>query len=227
VDIDALHTFLAIHRRGTITAAAGELFRSQPAVSRRLALLEAGLGAPLFERVAGGLVLSEAGHALLPFAEKMVATLTDAEAAVRAVRSEDTGPVRIALVGTLASTDLTSVLRRFARRHPGVELILRTATSREVSELVRRAEVQLGLRYHRDPNPELHSETLFAERLVVAAAPGHPFAGTGAPACPRSPTSAGSPSPSRRDAPRCPPRTGAGPSRTPASRATGSCGSTA
>jgi len=116
VDIDALRTFLAIHRAGTITAAAAELFRSQPAVSRRLALLEAGLGAPLFERVPGGLVLSEAGHALLPFADKMLATLTDAEAAVRAVRAEDTGPVRIALVGTLASTDLTAVLRRFARR---------------------------------------------------------------------------------------------------------------
>jgi DNA-binding transcriptional LysR family regulator len=177
VDIDALRTFLAIHRAGTITAAAAELFRSQPAVSRRLALLEAGLGAPLFERVPGGLVLSEAGHALLPFAEKMLATLTDAEAAVRAVRAEDTGPVRIALVGTLASTDLTAVLRRFARRHPGVELILRTATSREVSDLVRRADVQLGLRYQSDPSPELHSEILFAERLVVAAAPEHAFAG--------------------------------------------------
>src|SRR5262249_39564464 len=93
VDLDALRTFLAIHRAAPLPAAAGELFRSQPAVSRRLALLEAGLGAPLFERVPGGLVLSEAGHALLPFAEKMLATLTDAEAAVRAVRAEDTGPV--------------------------------------------------------------------------------------------------------------------------------------
>lgn len=178
MDIDALRTFLAIHRRGTVTAAAAELFRSQPAVSRRLALLETALGVPLFERVPGGLVLSEAGRALLPFAEQMLATLTDAEAAVRAVRAEDAGPVRIALVGTLASTDLTGVLRRFARRRPGVELILRTATSREVGDLVRRADVQLGLRYRPDPSPELHSEILFHERLVVAAAPEHPFAGT-------------------------------------------------
>jgi DNA-binding transcriptional LysR family regulator len=175
--VEGLRTFLAIHRSGTITRAAAELFRSQPAVSRRLALLEQELGAPLFERVPAGLVLSQAGRALLPFAETVLATLQDAQAAVRAVASDDAGPVSLALVGTLAGSSLTSVLREFARRHPGVELTLRTATSREVSDLVRRAEVSLGLRYSEDPAPDLRCEPLYAERLVVAAAPDHRLAG--------------------------------------------------
>lgn len=177
VEIEALQTFLAIHRAGGVTAAGATLFRSQPAVSRRLALLEKELGVPLFERIPGGLVLSEAGRALLPFAEAALAIMRDAEAAVQAVRSENTGPVTIALVGTLAGAGLTSVLRRFAQRHPNVDVSLRTATSREVSDLVRRAEVTLGLRYDDDPAPELHSELLFSERLVVATAPDHPLAG--------------------------------------------------
>jgi DNA-binding transcriptional LysR family regulator len=63
---------------------------------------------------------------------------------------------------TLAGTSLTSVLREFARRHPGVDLTLRTATSREVSDLVRRAEVNLGLRYSEDPAPDLRCEPLYA-----------------------------------------------------------------
>ncbi|TWF80690.1 LysR family transcriptional regulator [Pseudonocardia hierapolitana] len=171
MEIEALRTFIAIHRSGTVTGASAALFRSQPAVSRRLALLEKELDVPLFERVPGGVVLSEAGRALLPFAEAVLASVQDAEAAVRAVRSEDSGPVTVALVGTLASTNLTSVLRRFAQRHPDVELTLRTATSKEVSDLVRRADVTVGLRYSADPAPELECETLYTERMVIAASP--------------------------------------------------------
>lgn len=179
MDLEQLRTFIAIHRAGAVTRAAAALFRSQPAVSRRLALLERELGAPLFERVPGGVVLSEAGRALLPFAETALAALEDAEAAVRAVRSEDSGRVAIALVGTLAGTSLTSVLRRFALRHPRADLTLRTATSREVSDLVRRGDVTMGLRYGDDPAPELRCETLFSEPMVVTAAPDHRLVGSG------------------------------------------------
>lgn len=178
MDVDALRTFVAVHRSGGITRAAAGLYRSQPAVSRRLAVLEKELGVPLFERVPTGMVLSEAGRALLPFAEAALATMKDAEAAVHAVRSEPAGPLPIALVGTLANAGFTAVLRHFARRHPGIDLRLRTATSAEVSDLVRRAEVTIGLRYLRDTAPELRCEPLFAERLVVVAAADHPLAGT-------------------------------------------------
>lgn len=177
MEFEALETFIAIHRSGSVTRAAAGLFRSQPAVSRRLALLERELGVPLFERAPGGLVLSEAGRVLLPFAERALATLQDAQAAVQDVRTAGSGPITMALVGTLASTSLTSVLRRFAQRHPSVELTLRTATSREVSDLVRRADVTLGLRYAEDPSPDLRCERLFSERLVVAAAADHHLVG--------------------------------------------------
>ncbi|MET0335655.1 MAG: LysR family transcriptional regulator, partial [Rhizobacter sp.] len=48
MDSDALDTFLAVHRRGGVSAAALALSRTQSAISRRLALLEAEIGAPLF-----------------------------------------------------------------------------------------------------------------------------------------------------------------------------------
>lgn len=178
MDVDALRTFVAVHRSGGITRAAAMLFRSQPAVSRRLTLLERELGVPLFERTAAGVVLSEAGQALLPYAETALAALKDAEAAVQGVRDDAAGPLAVALVGTLASTRLTAVLRRFVHQHPKVDLRLSTATSQEVSDLVRRADVTIGLRYARDPAPELRCETVFAERMVVVAAPDHPLAGT-------------------------------------------------
>jgi DNA-binding transcriptional LysR family regulator len=177
VDSEALRTFLAIHRAGGFSHAARVLHRSQPAISRRIALLEHEFGAPLFERAAGGAVLSQAGRVLLPHAERALAALEDCESALRALRSGASGPVAIAAVGTLASTELTPILRRFAAAHPDVELTLRTATSAEVSELVRRGEVTLGVRYLHDPSKDLVCQALEPERMVVACGAGHRLAG--------------------------------------------------
>lgn len=177
MDVDGLATFLAVSRLKGFSAAAEALGRTQPAISRRIALLEAELGAPLFDRTAGGAVLSQAGRALVPYAERAMAAVEDARSAVRDLAGSAVGPVSLAIVGTLADTDLAPALRRFAAGHPRVDLRLRTATSAEVSDLVRRGEATLGLRYHADPSPDLACEVLWAEPLVVVCAPEHPRAG--------------------------------------------------
>src|SRR5437588_432171 len=78
--------------------------------------------------------------------------------------------------GTLANARLTDVLRAFTRRFPKVRLVLQTATSREVGELVRRGDATLGLRYLGDDNPDLVSQTVAKEALVVVACAGHRLA---------------------------------------------------
>lgn len=173
MDSDALNTFLTVHRRGGISSAAKVLHRSQPAISRRIALLEQELGVPLFERIAGRTMLSDAGRVMVPYAERAVAAARDAENAVLALAR----PVALAVVGTLAGGRLSDILKRFAAEHPGVELTLRTATSVEVSDLIRRGEATIGLRYDRDRSRDLDCELLFAERLQVVCAADHPRAG--------------------------------------------------
>ena len=53
MDTEALETFVAVHREQGFSRAARVLNRTQPAISRRISLLEHELGAPLFERVTG------------------------------------------------------------------------------------------------------------------------------------------------------------------------------
>jgi DNA-binding transcriptional LysR family regulator len=177
MDSDALNTFLTVHRRGGISSAAKVLHRSQPAISRRIALLEQELGMPLFERIAGRTMLSAAGRVMVPYAERAVAAAQDAENAVRALAQPNSGPVALAVVGTLAGGRLSAILKRFATEHPGVDLSLRTATSAEISGLIRRGEATIGLRFDRDGSPDLDCEWLFAEPLQVVCAPDHPRAG--------------------------------------------------
>ncbi|WP_421998536.1 LysR family transcriptional regulator [Reyranella sp.] len=177
MDIDGLRTFVAIAELGGFTRAAARLHRSQPAISRRLGLLEQELGVPLFDRLRGRARLTEAGAAFRPHAEAALAALKDGQEAVRDLQSGLSGSLSLALVGTLADTHIVDTLRRFRERAPGVRLELRTASSAEVTDLVRRGEVTLGLRYFFPDRADLAIHAAGAEAMLVVAAAGHPSAG--------------------------------------------------
>jgi DNA-binding transcriptional LysR family regulator len=177
MDIDEIRTFLAIAELGGFTRAGQRLHRSQPAISRRLGLLEQELGAPLLERLRGRVRLTDAGRAFLPHAEAALASIKDGQEAVRGLHSGIKGVVSLALVGTLADTQIVGTLRRFAARAKGVRLELRTASSRGVADLVRRGEATLGLCYFATARPELVSLDAGSEAMLVVAAPGHRLGG--------------------------------------------------
>ena len=176
MELDHVEAFVGIVRRGGFTRAAATLHLSQPAISRRLHLLEHELGAPLFERIRSGVVLTDAGRAFLPHAEALLASMRDGFDAVSALRGPDRGAVTLAVVGTLASTTLTDRLRRFREAHPAIDLRLRTALSSEVSALVRRGDATLGLRYESDPHPDLVSTKIHDEPMVAVCSPRHRLA---------------------------------------------------
>jgi DNA-binding transcriptional LysR family regulator len=176
MELDHVEAFVAIVRRGGFSRAAATLHLSQPAISRRLRLLEGELGAPLFDRVSSGASLTDAGRAFLPHAEALLASMHDGVEAVRALRAGDRGVVTLAVVGTLASTTLTDRLRRFRERFPAIDVQVRTALSREVSDLVRRGDVALGLRYEHDRHPELEARTIHDEPMIAVCSPRHRLA---------------------------------------------------
>jgi DNA-binding transcriptional LysR family regulator len=177
MDSQALDTFLAVHRCGGVSAAALALSRTQSAISRRLALLEQEVGAPLFERIGRGLVLSDVGAALLPHAERVVAAVGDAHAAALDARAGTSGTVQLATVGTLANAWLTGALQAVRAQHPSLDLRVLTATSAEVSDRVRSGEASVGLRYFEDRAADLECRVVSQERLVVVCAPAHRHAG--------------------------------------------------
>jgi DNA-binding transcriptional LysR family regulator len=169
MDLNELRTFVAIARLGGFSRAAVALRRSQPAISRRIDLLEHELGVPLFERLREGAALTDAGAALLPHAEAVLAAAKDGADAVRGLQRGEEGAISLALVGALANNALTKALRQFTRQYPKVRLDLQTATSQEVEQLVRRGDATLGLRYFTDRSPGLISQTVAKELVVVAS----------------------------------------------------------
>ena len=171
--LDEIEAFVCIAELGGFTKASERLNRSQPAISRRIALLEAALGAPLFERVGRGVALTSAGRALLPHAEAALAAMRDGAKAVRGIGARADDTLTLAIVGTLADAHVVGTLRKFQERFRQARIELRTATSREVSDLVRRGDADLGLRYWPDNDRRLEVRPLGAERLFVVVPAGH------------------------------------------------------
>ncbi|MFG1947674.1 LysR family transcriptional regulator [Nonomuraea sp. NPDC048826] len=175
--MDEVVAFVAVAENGGFTEASRVLNLSQPAVSRRIRELERSLGASLYERTGRRVRLTAAGRALLPYAETVLATVRDAERAVReeVARPGETRTFGLALVGTLADSHIVDALRAFESRFGDVFVELTTATSRQVSALVRTGEASLGLRYFPDADRRLESIPLGAERLVVVVPAAHPI----------------------------------------------------
>jgi DNA-binding transcriptional LysR family regulator len=172
--IDEIETFLCIARLGSFTEASHSLARSQPAISRRIHQLEESLGASLFERIGQRVSLTDAGVALLPHAEAVLAATRDARRAIRdLVGAAGPQALKLAIVGTLADSHLVDALRAFEARFPEAAVDLTTATSREVSALVRNGSAHLGLRYFADADPRLESQPLGAEKLFLVVPANH------------------------------------------------------
>ncbi|MGB5065240.1 MAG: LysR family transcriptional regulator, partial [Candidatus Competibacter sp.] len=96
MDIAGLQAFVTIADSGSFSLAAGRLHLTQPAVSKRLAALEAELDTRLFDRLGRAVRLTEAGGMLLPRALRILAEVDDTGRALRNLSGAVAGPLVLA-----------------------------------------------------------------------------------------------------------------------------------
>lgn len=175
MELARLEAFLEVARRGSLRAAAQTLHLGQPALSARIAALEAELGAPVFARTRRGMALTEAGRALVPHAERVIEAAIAGREAVRHVAEGDEGEVVIAAASAINASVVPELVARFRRFHPGVHLFVRTGSTERVASLVVEGTAQLGL-LRASREPRLRQRPLFEEEVILVAHPDHPFA---------------------------------------------------
>src|SRR5271163_2254488 len=120
LDIPILRTLVTAQDLGGFGRAAEQVGRSQSAVSLQMRKLERQLGEPLFRKQGRGVVLTEAGDAVLAYARRILELNDQAVAAVRGAAID--GRVRFGMPGDFAETWLPAVLGRFKRAHPAVRI---------------------------------------------------------------------------------------------------------
>ncbi len=128
---------------GSLSGAAGEVHRSQSAVSMQIKKLEDAVGHTLLLRGPRLLQLTHEGQALLGYARRMLDLQAEAQAALQG--EAISGVVRLGVPDDYASQYLTPVLKRFAPRHGGVEIQLDCEQSTALILRVQRLGAEHGL----------------------------------------------------------------------------------
>ncbi len=171
-----MRSFLAVAEHRTITRASRALGLTQPALTRRLQLLEEEVGAQLFERSRRGMALTDAGRLVADEARALVDRYTAMREQVRARLTLEKGVVRIGGGATAVSFVVPPAIARFQKKHPGVRFHVREAGSRDVEADVRDERIELGIVTLPLRSQEFDVVPLRRDRIVLVAAPDHPLA---------------------------------------------------
>ena len=153
MDWDEVRYFLAVARAGSVRAAAAHLEVNHSTVLRRIAQLEAKLGAKLFEKVPSGYHLTPAGEEVVQFAEEMEVASNRLQTRVFGRDQGVRGRLRVTMAPVLASNLLMPDLREFARRYPEVEMDILSLDA-PVNLTKREADVALRVAYDRSALPQ-------------------------------------------------------------------------
>lgn len=170
IDLRRLEALVAVHRTGSVSAAAALLHFGQPTISHHLRRLEAETGSVLLQRVGRGVRLTPEGERLALRGEEILGLLARAEDELAASTSLRAGRVRLAAFPSGAATLVPDALALLAERHPGIELDLREAEPPEAYELLRAGSIDLALTftYPDQPEPEqISSVPVLDDRLFL------------------------------------------------------------
>jgi LysR family transcriptional regulator, transcriptional activator of the cysJI operon len=166
-----LRAFAAVAREGSFSRAAERLYVSQPAISKHVASLERELEAQLVVRNRRGASLTPAGDLLAEYVLRAEALLANARRALAAGGDAQVGTLALAASGIPGTYLLPAILARFHEQHPAVELDFRLSTSGGALNLVRAHEVEVALVGGMTVPPELESEPLVEDEVVLIGPP--------------------------------------------------------
>jgi len=178
MQLHQLKAFVCAADTGSLSAAARVLGLTQPSLTRSLRQLELAVGATLMQRGVSGLVLTDAGQALLAHARQITDEVRRAEENVRQRAGAMGGQVRIACSAVPAQALLSHAVAMMRHSFPEVQLLVSSSVYPAVMSLFRTSSIDFAV----GPLPteglgaDYQSEVIIQSRFVPVVRPGHPLA---------------------------------------------------
>lgn len=142
-DIPLLRSFVAVSRSGSISRAAGQVGRTQSAISMQMKRLEAVVGQPITRRSAGGVALTAAGERLLVHAERILGTHDAAVAHLSGAGLR--GAISFGCPEDYLAAYFPDLLKRFSVLHAGIDIEIVCAPTVELRHLLQRRRIDLAV----------------------------------------------------------------------------------
>ena len=175
MNLHQLEIFRAVAERGSVSRAAEALFLSQPGVSLQIKALEKSLGLQLFEKHGRTLRLTEAGHELLKYSERIFALLDETRQVMEELGGATRGTVKVAASTTAGIYVVPPALGAFHRANPQIKLTLDVVNRITAQERLLNDEVDLAVMGLIEHPQDLEVEAFAPNELVVIAAPDNPL----------------------------------------------------
>jgi len=181
MELRQLRYFVAVVETGGFRKAAEACYVAQPSLSQQIKKLEEELGHQLFDRLRRKAVLTEAGHALLPRAREILATVEDVR--IELGRERHAPQERRLVVGilpTIAPFLLPGTLKRFLGAYPQTHLVVHEALTQVLVNMLLQAQIDIALLSTPLKEHRITTRLIFTEDFLVALPREHPLAGRSA-----------------------------------------------
>ena len=167
-----LQVFYTVAKQLSFTKAAETLFMTQPAVTFQVKQLEEQFNTRLFDRNHGRISLTPAGELVFDYAERILKLSRELDTRMAEMSGEIAGPLLIGASLTNGEFILPQVIGEFQRRHPRVGMHLTVGNSETIVNRVADHSLDLGFIESPFHLPNLETQTICEDELVVICAPG-------------------------------------------------------
>lgn len=145
VNLEYYRIFYYVAKNKSITAAAGDLCISQPAVSQAVKTLETSLGSKLFVRMAKGVSLTKEGEALYTHVKQGYEQILLGEEAVMRMHNLELGEIRIGASDMTLQFYLLPFLEQFHEKYPKIKVTVTNAPTPETISYLKEGKIDFGV----------------------------------------------------------------------------------
>lgn len=176
MDTNQLNAFITVAETGSFSQAAEKLYLTQPAISKRIAVLEQSLSTTLFDRIGRRVILTESGKVLLPRARRLIRELNDARVSIQNLAQEVSGRLPIAASHHIGLHRLPPVLKNYSRLYPGVKMDISFLDSEQAYKQVLHGDIELAVvTLSLDSVDRIRQRTLWTDSLRMVTSTDHPL----------------------------------------------------
>jgi LysR family hydrogen peroxide-inducible transcriptional activator len=178
MEMQWLRYFMAAADAGSVSRGAERMRVAQPSMSTQIRKLERHLGLDLFDRVAGGVVLTDAGRAFYPRARRILGAVREAEEQLRLDVEHGTGMLSVGAIPTIAPFVLPPALRALRAAFPDCTVTVREDLTERLADAIADNEIDCAIISPPFTHELLEVETIAEEELVACVHRGHAAART-------------------------------------------------
>ena len=176
LNLHRLSIFMTVVESGGFSAAAQKLYMSQPSVSNHVRNLEQSLQTTLIDRSGPRIRPTAEGEVLVEYARRVFMLTEEAVAAIREVSGVQTGRLEVGGTTTVGTYLLPHLLARFRDRHQNIECDIVVGNNGQIVKRLLDGELGLAIVAGQPGAPQLKTEAVLEERLLLVTAPGHRLA---------------------------------------------------